>query len=122
VTQFWTSVCRTRRGVAQPGSALGLGPRGRRFESSRPDQHVREHLTDGFRAFLPVLFSTTCSCKKGRKFALFCRLYRRSVVYLAGSFSILLKFWRWETTNGDHGNWQETHDPVRCDQSLCRAV
>jgi hypothetical protein len=30
------------RGVAQPGSALGLGPRGRRFESSRPDQHVRE--------------------------------------------------------------------------------
>src|SRR6266850_3337662 len=26
------------RGVAQPGSALGLGPRGRRFESSRPDQ------------------------------------------------------------------------------------
>jgi hypothetical protein len=26
------------RGVAQPGSALGLGPRGRMFESSRPDQ------------------------------------------------------------------------------------
>ena len=26
------------RGVAQPGSALGLGPRGRRFKSSRPDQ------------------------------------------------------------------------------------
>ncbi len=25
------------RGVAQPGSALGLGPRGRRFKSSRPD-------------------------------------------------------------------------------------
>jgi hypothetical protein len=29
------------RGVAQPGSALGLGPRGRRFESSRPDQFVK---------------------------------------------------------------------------------
>src|SRR5258708_5627519 len=28
------------RGVAQPGSALGLGPRGRRFESSRPDQRI----------------------------------------------------------------------------------
>ena len=28
------------RGVAQPGSALGLGPRGRRFESSRPDQLI----------------------------------------------------------------------------------
>ena len=26
------------RGVAQPGRALGSGPRGRRFESSRPDQ------------------------------------------------------------------------------------
>src|SRR6266705_3364691 len=25
------------RGVAQPGSALGLGPRGRWFESNRPD-------------------------------------------------------------------------------------
>jgi hypothetical protein len=29
------------RGVAQPGSALGLGPRGRRFESSRPDSIQR---------------------------------------------------------------------------------
>ncbi len=28
-----------RRGVAQPGRALGSGPRGRRFESSRPDHH-----------------------------------------------------------------------------------
>src|SRR6266404_6542589 len=28
------------RGVAQPGSALGLGPRGRRFKSSRPDQNL----------------------------------------------------------------------------------
>ncbi len=26
------------RGVAQPGSVLGWGPSGRRFESSRPDQ------------------------------------------------------------------------------------
>jgi hypothetical protein len=26
------------RGVAQSGSAFGLGPKGRRFESSRPDQ------------------------------------------------------------------------------------
>ena len=26
------------RGVAQPGRVLGLGPRCRRFESSRPDQ------------------------------------------------------------------------------------
>jgi hypothetical protein len=37
------------RGVAQPGSALGLGPRGRRFESSRPDHQRRlpplTHLT-----------------------------------------------------------------------------
>ena len=32
------------RGVAQPGSALGLGPRGRRFESSRPD-HKYQQLT-----------------------------------------------------------------------------
>ena len=28
------------RGVAQPGSASGLGPEGRRFESCRPDQKI----------------------------------------------------------------------------------
>ena len=28
----------SRRGVAQPGSASGLGPEGREFESLRPDQ------------------------------------------------------------------------------------
>ena len=30
------------RGVAQPGRALGSGPRGRRFKSSRPDQKSQE--------------------------------------------------------------------------------
>ena len=29
------------RGVAQPGRALGSGPRGRRFKSSRPDHFFR---------------------------------------------------------------------------------
>ncbi len=29
---------RKSRGVAQSGSALGWGPRGRKFKSSRPDQ------------------------------------------------------------------------------------
>ena len=32
---------RLGRGVAQPGRALGSGPRGRRFKSSRPDQIQR---------------------------------------------------------------------------------
>ena len=32
----------TRRGVAQPGRALGSGPRGRWFESTRPDQFKLE--------------------------------------------------------------------------------
>ncbi len=39
-----------RRGVAQPGSALGLGPRGRRFESSRPDQSQLAFERLGFRS------------------------------------------------------------------------
>ena len=30
------------RGVAQPGSAPGLGPGGRRFESCRPDQFIKK--------------------------------------------------------------------------------
>ena len=30
------------RGVAQPGSALGLGPRGRRFESYHPDHFMKK--------------------------------------------------------------------------------
>ena len=30
------------RGVAQPGSASGLGPEGRRFKSCRPDQFMKK--------------------------------------------------------------------------------
>ena len=30
----------TSRGVAQPGSASGLGPEGRRFKSCRPDHSL----------------------------------------------------------------------------------
>lgn len=33
------------RGVAQPGRAFGLGPKGRKFESSRPDQSCARGLT-----------------------------------------------------------------------------
>jgi hypothetical protein len=34
-------LCGSERGVAQPGSALGSGPRSRRFKSSRPDSLLR---------------------------------------------------------------------------------
>ncbi len=36
----WILIKRLRRGVAQPGSALGSGPRGRRFKSYRPDSFL----------------------------------------------------------------------------------
>ena len=48
-----------RRGVAQSGRALGSGPRGRWFESSRPDQNFlrkREALASRF-LFRPYLSS-----------------------------------------------------------------
>ena len=32
------------RGVAQPGSASGLGPEGRRFESCLPDHKLNDQL------------------------------------------------------------------------------
>ena len=35
------------RGVAQPGSAPGLGPGGRRFESCRPDKNGQSHHVIG---------------------------------------------------------------------------
>ena len=35
------------RGVAQPGSAPGLGPGGRRFESFLPDQFQEINVKDG---------------------------------------------------------------------------
>ena len=35
------------RGVAQPGSAPGLGPGGRRFESCRPDKNGQSHCVIG---------------------------------------------------------------------------
>ena len=34
----------TDRGVAQPGSASGLGPEGRRFKSCRPD-HLKQSFS-----------------------------------------------------------------------------
>src|SRR3989442_15965307 len=37
-------VLRLGRGVAQPGRALGSGPRGRRFKSSRPDHFSTKTL------------------------------------------------------------------------------
>lgn len=39
VSVYYTISCSFSRGVAQLGRALGLGPRGRRFESGRPDQY-----------------------------------------------------------------------------------
>ena len=46
-----------RRGVAQFGSALGLGPRGRRFESCRPDHH-RKPVNTPFTGFFHALKKT----------------------------------------------------------------
>ena len=43
------------RGVAQPGSASGLGPEGRRFESYRPDHKSKKGLVHrGLFSFLSV--------------------------------------------------------------------
>ena len=36
------------RGVAQPGSAPGSGPGGRRFKSSRPDHSFQEVISDSW--------------------------------------------------------------------------
>src|SRR5260370_4034583 len=38
----------TRRGVAQPGSAPGSGPGGRRFKSSRPDHSFQGVISDSW--------------------------------------------------------------------------
>ncbi len=38
VAELYSMHFEHRRGVAQSGSASGLGPEGRRFESYRPDQ------------------------------------------------------------------------------------
>ena len=43
----------TCRGVAQPGRALGSGPRGRRFKSSRPDHFIS--ITYGCQHWPPLL-------------------------------------------------------------------
>src|SRR3954470_23562406 len=42
------------RGVAQPGRALSSGGRGRRFESSLPDQLLARGIFVGFRAVDPL--------------------------------------------------------------------
>ena len=45
----------SRRGVAQPGSASGLGPEGRRFKSCRPDHYMKKLLTRFFNYYLLFL-------------------------------------------------------------------
>src|ERR1700687_923939 len=66
-------ICK-QRGVAQPGRALGLGPRSRRFESCRPDYLSGEALRlPSRRAFLfdfSILYtrepsSTRCDWEQG---------------------------------------------------------
>ena len=43
------------RGVAQPGSASGLGPEGRKFESCLPDHFLKNYLMLAF-AYVDVAF------------------------------------------------------------------
>lgn len=43
------------RGVAQPGSAPGLGPGGRRFESCRPDATKKILIVVAVRIFCFIL-------------------------------------------------------------------
>ena len=47
-----------RRSVAQPGSALGLGPRCRRFESSRSDQNLKGLAILSLTLFLCLRFDS----------------------------------------------------------------
>ena len=57
-----------RRGVAQPGRALGSGPRGRRFKSSRPDHFPTEYsefavgMAGGDRTFSAVIGRKRLRC------------------------------------------------------------
>ena len=55
---IYTSNC---RGVAQSGSARGLGPRGRRFESCLPDQQKCLGLSEVF--LLVLKASSICECR-----------------------------------------------------------
>ena len=46
-----------KRGVAQPGSVRGSGPRGREFESHHPDLQVQWSLKNFLILFMESLFS-----------------------------------------------------------------
>ena len=53
------------RGVAQPGSASGLGPEGRRFKSCRPDQFMKKA-----KIYIPVKSSMQSGQAKNNKWLL----------------------------------------------------
>jgi hypothetical protein len=48
--------CYTSRGVAQPGSASGLGPEGRRFESCLPDHFLEVTYFCDFHIRIEAIF------------------------------------------------------------------
>ena len=70
------SVCFHVRGVAQPGSALVLGTRGRRFESGRPDMRLQTDVLEEFfrmnraRIFLPPKSAMQSGRAKTRRWVL----------------------------------------------------
>ena len=57
---------RQSRGVAQPGSASGLGPEGRGFESLRPDQIFLTKTQTARRVIAGPLFCLQRDCNAGR--------------------------------------------------------
>lgn len=50
IKKYGVNIALGRRGVAQPGRALGLGPRCRVFESRRPDHKTKKAV------FMPLFF------------------------------------------------------------------
>ena len=115
----WSRLRRSRRGVAQPGRALGSGPRGRRFKSSRPDQ-FRSSEAQPPLGFLPgqalrfrARFRNARPDDEGRagkagrlrlKFLQRARDGPRSVARTCRDFGISRKsFYKWKRRHATHG-------------------
>ena len=91
------------RGVAQPGSASGLGPEGRRFESCRPDQKASTDVeaflfparAGSGRSLVPCLLNRIFACAGHHFVTVACAWieqrsktshYYRSVINEGGNF------------------------------------
>ena len=113
-----------QRGVAQPGSAPGLGPGGRRFESCRPDLRADNILKGCCPLFVCVSVMLSCPCLPSFVSVWFVDDGRRTCVWrpTENPYGSRHTRVRRPPCYGHNGVKRRGSLPVGCSSEACRVV